>query len=138
MNEVSKLIQLNELGDHRGFLTVIEGNTTIPFDIKRVFYIYGSKLEVRRGSHAHFKTRQALICVSGHCEVSLDNLIRKENILLDSPVKVLLLEANDWHDMYNFSADCVLLVLASHHYDPQDYIHDYNIFVEIYRKGEIK
>lgn len=128
----SYITHIKELGDERGLLTVIEENHTIPFEIKRVFYIYGTKPDVRRGFHAHYKTRQALIAVSGSCKVLLDNIKRKETVLLDSPTKVLLLEPNDWHEMYDFAPDCVLLVLASHLYDAQDYIRDYDKFLEVY------
>ncbi|MEK5036067.1 FdtA/QdtA family cupin domain-containing protein [Paenibacillus sp. FSL R7-0302] len=130
--EISKVIFVNELGDERGKLAVIESNQLIPFIINRVFYIYGTKGEVRRGFHAHHKTRQALICVSGNCKVYLDNIKRKTDVLLDSPTKVLILEPNDWHEMYDFSVDCVLLVLASHLYDAEDYIRDYEKFKEVY------
>ncbi|WP_169083619.1 sugar 3,4-ketoisomerase [Paenibacillus sp. PL91] len=129
---VSKVIEVNVLGDERGLLTVIEENITIPFEIKRIFYIYGTQNNVRRGFHGHYKTRQALITVAGSCKVHLDNLQRKEEVLLNSPHKVLILEPNDWHEMYDFSSDCVLLVLASHHYDPEDYIRDYKLFEEAY------
>ncbi|CAH1223460.1 FdtA/QdtA family cupin domain-containing protein [Paenibacillus sp. JJ-223] len=132
INEVSKVIEIKELGDERGLLTVIEGNGTIPFEMKRVFYIYGTAAGVRRGLHAHRKTRQALVCVSGTCKVFLDNIKRKTDVVLDSPAKVLILEPNDWHEMYDFSPDCVLLVLASHLYDPEDYIRDYDQFLEVY------
>jgi dTDP-4-dehydrorhamnose 3,5-epimerase-like enzyme len=130
--ESSRVIYISELGDERGLLAVIEGNKDIPFDIKRVFYIYGTKVGVRRGFHAHYKTRQALVAVYGSCKIHLDNTKRKTDVLLDSPQKVLILEPNDWHEMYDFSPDCVLLVLASHLYDPEDYIRDYNKFVEVY------
>jgi len=126
------MININERGDERGLLAVVESNQTIPFDIKRVFYIYGTKDNVRRGYHGHYKTRQALISVSGSCKVFLDNLQRKTDVVLDSPTKILILEPNDWHEMYEFSPDCVLLVLASHLYDPQDYIRDYEKFIEVY------
>jgi len=128
----SRVIDIKELGDERGLLTVIEENNTIPFEMKRIFYIYGTAAGVRRGYHAHHRTRQALICVSGSCKVYLDNTNRKSDIILDSPTKVLLLEPNDWHEMYDFSADCVLLVLASELYDSNDYIRDYSEFVEVY------
>ncbi|MDQ0917610.1 FdtA/QdtA family cupin domain-containing protein [Paenibacillus sp. V4I5] len=131
-SQESELINIGELGDERGLLSVIESSKTIPFEINRVFYIYETKTSVRRGFHAHYKTRQALICVSGNCKVYLDNLIRKKDITLDSPTKILLLEPNDWHEMYDFSPDCVLLVLASHLYDSEDYIRDYKLFVEVY------
>ncbi|MNW43898.1 TDP-4-oxo-6-deoxy-alpha-D-glucose-3,4-oxoisomerase [compost metagenome] len=128
----SKLIEVTELGDERGLLTVIEGNNSIPFEINRVFYIYKTLSGIRRGFHAHYKTRQALISISGSCKVYLDNTKRKTDILLDSPTKVLILEPNDWHEMYDFSPDCVLLVLASHLYDAEDYIRDYDKFIEVY------
>ncbi len=129
---VSKLIEIEELGDERGLLTVIEGNKSLPFDISRIFYIYNTMPKVRRGFHAHYKTRQALVCVSGNCKVYLDNTNRKTDVLLDSPTKVLILEPTDWHEMYDFSPDCVLLVLASHLYDSEDYIRDYDKFIEVY------
>lgn len=130
----SKLIEVKSLGDERGLLTVLEEYNAIPFEIKRVFYIHGTKDGVRRGFHGHHKTRQALISVAGSCTVYLNNIQRKDNIILDSPNKVLILEPNDWHEMYDFSQDCVLLVLASHYYDPEDYIRDYQSFVEVYSK----
>ncbi|MFX3632166.1 MAG: FdtA/QdtA family cupin domain-containing protein [Candidatus Pristimantibacillus sp.] len=129
---LSKVIETKELGDERGLLSVIEENLTIPFEIKRVFYIYGTKSDVRRGYHGHYKTRQALVAIAGSCKVYLDNLQRKEEVLLDSPNKILILEPNDWHEMHDFSSDCVLLVLASHYYDPADYIRDYQSFTEVY------
>lgn len=132
--QVSKLIDIGLLGDERGSLSVIESNHSIPFDIMRVFYIYGTAQGIRRGFHAHYTTRQALICVSGSCKVYLDNVKRKTDIHLDSPTRVLILEPNDWHEMYDFSPDCVLLVLASHLYDAEDYIRDYDKFVEVYGK----
>ncbi|MED4599481.1 FdtA/QdtA family cupin domain-containing protein [Paenibacillus validus] len=130
----SKIIQTQQLGDERGYLSVIEGNLTIPFEIKRVFYIYGTKEGIRRGFHAHYKTRQVLVCVSGRCKIFLDNSKRKDVVELNTQTKMLLLEPEDWHEMYDFSDDCVLLVLASHHYDPQDYIRDYELFLEVYGK----
>lgn len=128
----SKIITLNQLGDERGLLTVVEENFTIPFQIKRVFYIYGTERGVSRGLHAHYKTRQVLIAVSGRCTISLDDARRKTEVILDAPTKALLLEPNDWHEMYDFSPDCILLVLASHMYDSEDYIRDYSKFIEVY------
>lgn len=133
MNRVaSTVVQSNTLGDERGYLTVLEENNLIPFAIKRVFYIYGTKEGVRRGFHAHFKTRQALVCVAGSCKVHLDDTRRETEVLLDSPTSVLILEPHDWHEMYDFSEDCVLLVLASELYDAADYIRDYYKFTQIY------
>ncbi|WP_258297616.1 sugar 3,4-ketoisomerase [Paenibacillus peoriae] len=129
----SVVINTVELGDERGALTVIESMKTIPFETKRVFYIYGTASGIRRGFHAHYRTRQALISVSGNCKIHLDNTKRTLEVLLDSPTKVLLLEPNDWHEMYDFSPDCVLLVLASELYQADDYIRDYDTFIEVYK-----
>jgi dTDP-4-dehydrorhamnose 3,5-epimerase-like enzyme len=127
----SQIINIEEKGDERGLLAVLD-NSVLPFEMKRVFYIFGTKEGVRRGFHGHYKTRQALVSLSGSCKVYLDNLKRKTDVVLDSPTKLLLLEPNDWHEMYDFTPDCVLLVVASHLYDPEDYIRDYNKFVEVY------
>lgn len=132
----SKVITIPKLGDSRGYLSVVESMHSVPFEIKRVFYIYGTEESIRRGYHGHYKTRQALIAVSGSCKIYLDNLKRKEDVLLDCPSKILILEPNDWHEMYAFSNDCVLLVLASHLYDPEDYIRDYNKFIEVYSASQ--
>ncbi|MGN7761969.1 sugar 3,4-ketoisomerase [Paenibacillus sp. 22594] len=131
----SRIVRIESLGDERGQLTVLEENKSIPFEFKRVFYIYGTIAGVRRGFHAHYKTRQALICVKGSCKVHLDNTKRTEEVELDSPNTILILEPNDWHEMYDFSPDCVLLVLASHLYDPEDYIRDYDKFIKVYSKS---
>ncbi|WP_431811495.1 sugar 3,4-ketoisomerase [Lysinibacillus sp. FW12] len=131
---LSRILEIDILGDDRGNLSVIENQVHVPFEVKRVFYIYSTKQGVCRGFHAHYKTRQALISVSGSCKVFLDNTIRTDEVLLDAPNKVLILEPNDWHEMYDFSEDCVLLVLASELYDSKDYIRDYNKFLEVYSK----
>lgn len=128
----SSIFNIRELGDERGALTVIESMNNIPFDIKRVFYIYGTASGIRRGFHAHYKTRQVLISVAGNCKVHLDNTKRKKEVELDSPTKALILEPNDWHEMYDFSPDCVLLVLASELYQAEDYIRNYDKFLEVY------
>lgn len=134
--KTSEIIKIPILGDERGGLSVLENSKELPFEIKRVFYIYDTKVGVRRGYHAHHKTRQALISVSGSCKVYLDNTFRKEDVVLDSPNKILILEPNDWHEMYDFSEDCVLLVLASELYDSKDYIRDYNEFLSVYLDKE--
>jgi hypothetical protein len=116
-------------GDVRGQLVAIEGNLDIPFNIKRVFYIYGTKPGVPRGNHAHYNTKQYLISVSGSCKVTLDTGIGKTTYLLDSQNKGLLQDELVWGVMHDFSEDCVLLVLASEHYDESDYIRDYSKFI---------
>ena len=118
------------LGDHRGQLVVIEGKDGVPFDIKRVFYIYGTQKDVPRGNHSHYKTKQYLIAVNGSCKVTLDNGKTKQTFSLDEPNKGLFQDVLIWGTMHDFSQDCVLLVLASEYYDEADYIRDYQKFLK--------
>ena len=118
------------LGDHRGQLVVIEGKDSVPFDIKRVFYIYGTQKDVPRGNHSHYKTKQYLIAVNGSCKVTLDNGKTKKTFDLDEPNKGLFQDALTWGTMHDFSDDCVLMVLASEYYNEVDYIRDYNEFLK--------
>lgn len=113
------LLSLKTFTDKRGNLTVIE--KVIPFDIKRIFYIYGVDDSVR-GGHRHKKTIQAAICLKGSCRIFNDNNIKQEDFLLDSPDKCLLLMPEDWHKMYEFTPDAILMVLASEYFDENDYI----------------
>ena len=112
-------INLKTFTDTRGNLTVIE--KTIPFDIKRIFYIYGVDSSTR-GGHRHHKTIQAAICIKGNCTVYCNDNDNKSIFELDAPHKCLILEPKDWHTMYNFSSDAILMVLASEHFDEKDYI----------------
>lgn len=116
---MASIVDLKTFSDERGKLTVIE--KIIPFDIKRIFYIYGVDDSVR-GKHRHHKTRQALVCISGSCEVFNNDSTKKETFLLDKPNKCLILEPEDWHYMNKFTNDAVLLVFASQHFDTNDYI----------------
>ena len=127
---MTKLLNFNILGDGRGSLISLEQNSNIPFDIKRVYYIYGTKENVRRGFHAHRDLEQVLICVSGSCKVLIDDGITKEDILLNSPNKGLLISGLVWREMFDFSDDCVLMVLASELYDESDYIRNYDDFLK--------
>ncbi len=124
------LKNFNVIGDDRGSLISIESKTDIPFEIKRVYYIFGNKNNIRRGFHAHKNLQQLLIAVSGSCKILIDSGKSKEEVLLDSPKKGLLIKELLWREMFDFSADCVLLVLASEHYDEKDYIRDYNQFLD--------
>lgn len=125
-----KILEFKDLGDERGKLVVVEGMDDIPFEIKRVFYIYGSDPEVVRGQHANKKTEFVLINVSGTSKVKVDNGVETEIIELNRPRMGLYLPINLWKDMYDFSEDSVLLVLASEHYDASEYIRDYDQFVK--------
>ena len=122
-------INFPSLGDERGSLVALEGGKTVPFEIKRVYYIFGTQPNVARGFHAHRKLRQVAVCVTGKCRMVLDNGKKRDEAWLDSPNKGLVIKDMVWHEMHDFSSDCVLLVLASEHYDETDYIRLYSNFV---------
>lgn len=113
------LVDLTTFTDKRGNLTVIE--KILPFQIKRVFYIYGVDDSVR-GGHRHHKTIQAALCIKGECRISNNNGSITEIFHLNKPSKCLILEPQDWHQMYDFSNDAILMVLASENFDKDDYI----------------
>ena len=118
---MAKRIDLKTFTDKRGNLTVIE--KVIPFDIRRIFYIYGVDDSVR-GGHRHHKTIQAAICLKGHCTIRSNDGKKQEEFVLDHPGQCLILEPRDWHQMYHFSNDAILMVLASENFDPADYIYE--------------
>lgn len=126
-----KLIYFKDLGDERGNLVVIEGEgLDIPFDIKRVFYIYGSDATVVRGQHANRETEFLLVNVSGKSKVRMDNGRETAIVELNRPGMGLYLPPMIWKDMYDFSEDSVLLVLCSRHYDAGEYIRDYQTYLK--------
>lgn len=117
-------------GDKRGQLVSLEEHKDIPFEIKRVYYMYDTQEEVRRGFHAHKNLKQILICIHGQCKVLLDNGIEKKIISLEKPYEGLYIECNIWREMFDFSSDAVLMVLASEVYDEKDYIRDYDEYLQ--------
>ena len=135
--EQYKLIEFADLGDERGNLVVIEGEgMDLPFDIKRVFYIYGSDSTVIRGQHANRETEFLLVNVSGSSKVRVDPGDESAVIELNRPRMGLYLSSMLWKDMYDFSEDSVLLVLASRHYDEKEYIRDYGIYLQVLKEKE--
>ena len=116
---MSFLINLTSFNDKRGCLTVIE--KVVPFEIKRVFYIYNLNNE-KRGAHRHHKTIQAAVCVSGGCKIYCNNNRSEETFELNDPSSCLIINPEDWHEMYDFLPNTVLLVLASEEYQESDYI----------------
>ena len=116
---MAHLIDLKTFTDSRGNLTVIEN--ILPFSIERVFYIYGVDKSVR-GGHRHHKTVQAAVCIQGECKIFNNDGNKTQVFHLDSPSKCVLLEPADWHQMYDFSENAILMVLASERFDPDDYI----------------
>jgi dTDP-4-dehydrorhamnose 3,5-epimerase-like enzyme len=118
---LAHIINLKTFTDVRGNLTVIE--RTIPFDIKRIFYIYGVDDSIR-GGHRHKKTMQAAICLTGSCKIINDNGLEQKEFALDSADQCLLLQPEDWHQMHEFTPDAILMVLASEYFDQEDYIYE--------------
>jgi len=116
---MARLIDLKTFTDARGNLTVIE--EVLPFEIKRVFYIYGVDRS-HRGGHRHHKTIQAAVCIKGRCKIFNNNGKKKETFILNKPSKCLILEQNDWHEMFDFSKNAILMVLASEKFMESDYI----------------
>lgn len=130
MNKV-QMLEFQQRGDERGHLVVVEGKSDIPFEIKRVFYIYGSDKDVVRGQHANKRTEFVLINVAGKSKVKVKDGEGNEAIYcLNRPHTGIYLPTMVWKDMYDFSDDSVLLVLASEHYDATEYIRDYDQFVK--------
>lgn len=125
------LIDFQEFGDDRGKLVAIEGNKTIPFDIKRIFYIYGAESTAVRGQHANKESNFVLINLFGECKVKLFDGIEELIVTLDKPNIGLYIPKMIWKDMYNFSEDAVLLCLASKNYDENEYIRDFEKYCRI-------
>ncbi|MEZ9954247.1 FdtA/QdtA family cupin domain-containing protein [Vibrio splendidus] len=126
-----KLIQFQSHGDERGSLVSLEQNNSIPFDIKRVYYLFDTKDKVRRGFHAHKKLKQLAVVLKGSCRFLLDDGAEKIELLLDNPAQGLFIESFVWREMFDFSDDCVLMVLADSIYDESDYIRDYEEFIKV-------
>ncbi|MBD1577796.1 WxcM-like domain-containing protein [Vibrio sp. S11_S32] len=131
MSSLIQLIDFPALGDDRGSLVALEANKSIPFDIKRVYYIFGTQKGVSRGFHAHKNLKQVAVCVTGKCRMLLDDGTKREDVWLDSSTKGLYFENLIWREMHDFSHDCVLLVLASEHYEEDDYVRDYSEFLTL-------
>ena len=127
------IINLPVLGDDRGGLVALEGNKSVPFEIKRIYYIFDTREDVARGFHAHKALKQLAVCVAGSCRFVLDNGLEKEDVVLDSPLRGLIIDKMIWHEMHDFSDDCVLIVLADEVYDESDYIRDYEEFLDAAR-----
>ncbi len=136
LDEQIRLLEWKDLGDERGNLVVVEGNMDIPFEIKRIFYIYGSDDTVVRGQHANRLSEFVMINVCGTSKVKVDNGTESRVIELNRPRMGLYLKNNIWKDMYDFSADSILLVLASEHYDETEYIRDYQEYLKYMKEME--
>lgn len=125
-----ELVPLQVYGDSRGSLIALEDHRNVPFDIRRIYYLFGTLEGVSRGFHAHKALRQMAIAVRGSCQFLLDDGREKHTLTLADPTVGLMLEPMVWHEMHQFSEDCVLIVLADEHYDESDYIRNYDDFLK--------
>lgn len=124
------LLNFKVHGDNTGNLVALEKDVNLPFEIKRVYYIWGTAEKVVRGKHAHRKLEQVIVCISGSCDFVLDNGKERVTVHLNSPSQGLYIKHNIWREFTNFSPDCVVMVLASEHYDEADYIRNYETFIK--------
>ena len=129
-----RTFEFEEHGDERGVLISLEEQRNIPFEIRRCYFMYNLLPGVRRGFHAHKTLRQVLVCVRGSCKILLDDGTEKVVVPLDRPNKGLYITADTWREMFDFSEDAVLMVLADQLYDESDYIRNYDAFLEHIRK----
>ncbi|WP_336797005.1 FdtA/QdtA family cupin domain-containing protein [Erwinia aphidicola] len=132
-----RMIPLQMHGDERGALIALEEEKNIPFEIKRVYYMFKTGKDVRRGFHAHKALKQVAIAVRGSCKFVLDDGYERVEILLDNPAQGLLIDSCIWREMYDFSEDCVLMVLADSIYDEHDYIRNYDDFLKNLVPGDV-
>ena len=126
-----KLVQLQSHGDTRGSLVALEEGKNVPFKIKRIYYMFDTKLGVERGFHAHKTLKQIVVAVKGSCQLRLDNGSEKAEVRLENPNQGVIIDSFLWREIYDFSSDCVLMVIADSLYDESDYIRDYNYFLEL-------
>jgi dTDP-4-dehydrorhamnose 3,5-epimerase-like enzyme len=126
-----QIVEFTRRADQRGWLVAIQDGSGLPFEMHRIYFVGGARSGVRRGGHAHHKTNQAALCVSGACTFELDDGRSKATVCLDRPDRALLLPPSLWHEMYDFSEDCVLLVIADRPFDEADYIRSYQQFLEL-------
>ncbi len=132
-----QLVDIPQRGDSRGQLAVAELGGVLPFPVRRVYWIHGTKPGVSRGFHAHKKLRQLCVCVTGSVRMILFDGRREESVILDSSAKGLLVGPGLWREMHDFSPDCVLMVFADAEYDEADYIRDREQFQKIYHGSKL-
>ncbi|RTK99800.1 MAG: WxcM-like domain-containing protein [Proteobacteria bacterium] len=130
----SKILEFKTIGDERGCLIALELGHNVPFDVKRVYYIFNTKKGVRRGFHAHKNLKQLAICTRGSCKFLIDDGTSQQTFNLTTPNHGLYIEGLVWREMFDFSDDCVLMVLADAHYDEKDYIRNYQEFSNLVKE----
>ena len=127
---IYELFNFNVRGDHSGKLVALERGCDLPFEVKRVYYIWNTSSDTVRGKHAHRKLEQMIVCTSGSCDFILDDGKNRETVHLNNPAQGLYIKHNIWREFTNFSSDCVVMVLASEYYDEADYIRNYDEFLK--------
>lgn len=132
-NNIIDLINFDNNKNQMGSLVSLESQKNLPFQLKRIYYLHGLDPTGHRGKHAHYKLQQIAVCISGSCTFLLDDGIIAEEVALNNPNQGLCLHPMIWHEMYDFSRDCCILVLASDYYDEADYIRDYDVFLQYVR-----
>ena len=132
---IARYADFQRKGDEDGWLIALEMGKNIPFDMRRAYYIYGTRAGVTRGKHAHHKLRQLMVCMAGSCCVLLDDGRTREEVRLEHNEHGLYIDPMVWHEMHAFSKDCVLLVLADDFYKLDDYIRDYAAFKALCAKA---
>lgn len=133
---ITRLLTFENIVDQRGSLIVLEALKNIPFEVRRIYYMTNLSSDNARGFHAHKDLTQVAICLNGYCRFVLDNGSNREEIILNAPDQGLLITSMIWREMYDFSTDCVLLVLANQYYDESDYIRNYNQFLQEVNNGK--
>ena len=133
----AELVSFMQMGDERGHLVVVEGSKDIPFEIARLFYIYGSHKDVLRGNHANKDSDFVLINVSGKSKIRIRYGDEDEIIELNEPHTGVYIPKLLWKEMYDFSSDSVLLVLSNFKYNPDEYIRDFNEYLKIKNEAKI-
>lgn len=129
-----KILNFSVLGDIRGSLVSLESNKNVPFEIKRVYYIYNTNPEQERGKHSHKELEQIIVCLNGSCSFVLDDGKKREILVLNRPDIGLYIGKNMWREMKNFSKGCILMILASQHFIENEYIRDYKEFLKCLEK----
>lgn len=122
-------IKFKSISDQRGSLISFEEKKNIPFGIKRVYFLYNNDKDLSRGFHAHIKLKQVLVCITGSCEIIIDDGNSRTNYELNNSEEGLYIEGCLWREIHHISDHCVLAVLASEYYDENDYIRDYDKFL---------
>ena len=125
-----KIIDLSNVHTNVGNITVLENNKNIPFDIKRIYYLYDVPMGADRGAHAHYELQQYIVAASGSFTFELDDGYTKKNFFLNDPSKALYIKPGIWRKIKNFSSGSICLVLASHEYSEKDYIRDYDEYLK--------